>query len=100
MKIGPKKYGRALFLTERALEMVRRHGIIRIIRNCGFGRQVYSNGLSVWYTDPATAEFDEYYHLDIHADGCGKVLNVIWKDNEAPEVITFKRGTWEEYFVS
>jgi hypothetical protein len=100
MKIGPKKYERALFLRERALEMVCRHGIIEIIGAGGFGRRVHCDGFSVWYTDPETAESDEYYHLDVYANGCGKVLNVIWKDNDEPEEINFNRGTWEDYFLS
>ncbi len=71
-----------------------------VIRDRGFGRQACYDGFRVWYTDPEMAESDEYYHLDVHADGCGKVLNVRWQDKEAPEVVTFKRGTWEEYFMS
>ena len=54
----------------------------------------------VWYADPETAECDEYHHLEVHADGIGKVLSVVWKDGELMEVVTFKRGPWEDYFVS
>lgn len=100
MKVGPRKYERAVFVKERALEMIQRYGIIVAIRDRGFGRRVFYDGFLIWYTDPETAICDEYYHLDVYADGRGKVLNVRWKNNEAPEVVTFKRGTWEDYFLS
>jgi hypothetical protein len=100
LKIGTRKYERAMFLRERALEMIHRHGIVVVVRDRGFGRQARYDGFSVWYTDPETAECDEYHHLDVHAENCGKVSNVRWKDNQAPEVVTFKRGSWEEYSLS
>jgi hypothetical protein len=100
MKIGPRKYWRAMFLKERALELIRRHGIIEPIRNRGFGRSVSATGFSVWYTDPETSICDEYHHLDVYADGRGKVLNIRWIANQPADVVTFKRGPWEEYFLS
>lgn len=100
MKVGPNKYNRAVFLKERALEMVRRYGIIVHISNRGVARECRSSAFTVFYADPETAECDEYYHLDVHADGRGKVFSVVWLGNGMPEVVTFRRGSWEEYFVS
>ncbi len=48
MRMGPKKYEQALFLMERALEMVCRHGIIETIGAGGFGRRVHCDGFNVW----------------------------------------------------
>jgi hypothetical protein len=56
-------------------------------------------GFTVWYSDPETSETDEYHHLDVHAERA-KVLSVAWKDGEPPEIVTFKRGNWESYFVA
>lgn len=100
MKTGRAKYERALTLKECALELVRLEGIIVPIKDRGFGRRVSAKGFHVWYTDPETAISDHYYHLDVYADGRGKVLNMIWQDDQAAEVVTFRRGPWEEYFLS
>jgi len=40
------------------------------------------------------------YMLEIWETGNGKVLNLIWNSIGAtPEIITFRRGTWEEVFI-
>jgi len=39
LKIGPKKYRRALFIVERAMDLVGRKGIVEPVRNHGFARQ-------------------------------------------------------------
>jgi hypothetical protein len=90
---------RALFLKERAFEMVSRQGTVQRIGNAGIGREFKGAGFSVWYADPETAECDEFHHLDVHTEA-GKVLSVRWLVGGSPEVITFRRGAWESYFLA
>jgi hypothetical protein len=40
------------------------------------------------------------YCLEIWEKGNGKVLNLIWNSvGAAPEIVTFRRGLWEDVFV-
>jgi hypothetical protein len=41
------------------------------------------------------AKPDLQYGLDVYHDG-GQVLSILWADDEAMEVATFVRGSWEE----
>jgi hypothetical protein len=69
------------------------------IGNAGIGTECARTGFGVFYCDPETAECDEYYHLDIRTDRA-KVFTIRWLAGGPLEVMTFKRGPWEEYFVS
>lgn len=100
IKVGGQKYSRAMFLKERALEIVERHGVIERIGNAGVCRVRRGQGFSISYYDPESADCDEFYHLDVHANGSGKVFSVRWRGEDAPEVVTFKRGPWETFFLS
>ena len=77
MKLGPKKCAQAIFLKDRALEMVHRHGTVLRIGNAGIGTECARTGFSVFYCDPETAECDKYYHLNIRTDRA-KVFTVRW----------------------
>jgi hypothetical protein len=90
---------RALFLKERAFEIVSRQGTVERIHNAGIGREFRGAGYRIWYADPKTSECDEFHHLDIRTTA-GKVLSIRWLIDEPAEVITFKRGPWESYFLA
>lgn len=99
-KIGGRTYIRAMFLKDRALELVKRHGVIEQMPQYGFARRVQGQGFSIFFVDPEDVEVTDFFHLDVHADGMGKVLNVTWLPNCVPEVVSFKRGAWENLFTS
>jgi hypothetical protein len=80
MRSTPAK-DRALFLKDRALDLVNRQGSIERIPGHGIGRAYQGSGFSIWYADPKTSECDEYHHLDVH-DSEGKVLSVVWLSGE------------------
>jgi hypothetical protein len=90
---------RALFLKEQALEVVNRLGELEPIPSHGIGRRYKCPAFRIWYADPATSECDRFHHLDVWAD-LGKVLSVVWLPDQSPEVVSFKRGPWETYFVA
>jgi len=56
---GPQKYAQSIFLRDRALEMVHRHGTVVRIGNAGIGKECARTGFCVFYSDPETAECDE-----------------------------------------
>jgi hypothetical protein len=95
-----EKYARAMFLKERALEMVRRSGRFIRIHNRGFALECTLGSVRIFYADPESSQCDELYHLDVHAEGSGKVFDIAWKTNALPLVITFKRGAWEGFYLS
>lgn len=90
---------RALSLQEIALEIVYHLGEIQKIPSHGIARAYTCPAFRIWYVDPDTSECDQFHHLDVWADRA-KVLSVAWLPNTAPEVVTFKRGAWEPYFVA
>ena len=90
---------RTLFLKEQALEVVNRLGELEQILNHGIARAYNCPALRIWYTDPETSECDEFYHLDVW-DSERKVLSVVWLANEPSEIVTFKQGSWETFFVA
>jgi hypothetical protein len=90
---------RALWLKDRAFELVTRQGAIERIPNHGIARAYLGSGLRVWYTDPETSECDEYHHLDVW-DSERKVLSVVWLSGAPPQVVSFKRGNWETLFFA
>jgi hypothetical protein len=96
---GTPTYQRAVLLKDLAFEICKRQGELEHIANGGIARSYNGNSFNVFYADPETSERDEYHHLDIRTDRT-KVLSVAWKDGEADEVVTFKRGAWEQYFLS
>jgi hypothetical protein len=98
-KIRNPTYARAMFLKDRALEICLRQGVLEPIYNAGVGRSYRGRGFSVWYAEPETSATDDYYHLDVRAERA-KVLSVIWKDNGPPLIVTFRRGAWEQLFLS
>lgn len=96
-----KKQKKAIFLKENALEMVHRQGSTLQMPNYGTALECVRPSFRIFYVDPENVEnCDKYHHLDIYADGRGKVFSARWEPNTAPEVITFKRGPWEEFFLS
>jgi hypothetical protein len=61
------------------------------------------DGFSVFYSDPSETLTDEYHHLDIHVFSnhrTVKVFSARWIQPGEPDVITFKRGEWEERLLS
>lgn len=90
---------RALFLKEQALEVVNRLGELERIPSHGIGRAYNCLAFQIWYADPATSECDEFHHLDVRVER-RKVLSVVWLPNQSPEVVSFKRGSWEGYFLA
>ena len=99
MKRQTPARNRALSLQEIALEVVNRLGELERIPSHGIGRAYSCSAFRIWYADPDTSECDEFHHLDVWADQ-GKVLSVAWLPNAAPKVVTFKRGSWERYFLA
>src|SRR5215471_10805273 len=97
MRPTPAK-DRALFLKDRAFELVSRQGTLDQIPGHGVGRTYDGPAFKIWYADPESSECDEYHHLDIWADR--KVLSVVWLTGQPPEVVSFKRGSWEHYFLA
>lgn len=90
---------RALLLKEQALEVVNRLGELEQIPSHGIARAYNCPAFRIWYTDPQTSECDDFYHLDVW-DTERKVLSVAWLANEPSEIVTFKRGSWEDYFYA
>jgi len=41
----------------------------------------------------------QVHHLDVWTNE-DKVLSVVWLPNQLPEVVNFKRGSWEQYFLA
>jgi hypothetical protein len=100
MKTRTPAKDRALFLKERALDLVQRQGSVERIANHGVARAYHGAAFRIWYADPETSECDEFHHLDVW-DNERKVLSVVWLPlMEHPEVVSFKRGHWEAYFLS
>lgn len=98
-KAGSPTYMRAVFLRDRAFEICHRMGELERIGNAGVARSYKTTSFRIWYADPETSECDEYHHLDVHAGGA-KVLSVAWREGAVPEIVSFRRGTWEQYPVS
>ena len=96
---GTPTFKRAILLKDLAFEICQRQGELARIGNAGVARSYEGRGFNVWYADPETSETDEYHHLDVRTGGT-KVLSVAWKDGEAHQVVTFKRGAWEQYLRS
>jgi hypothetical protein len=102
------KYKTACFLKDRALEMVQRHGSTLRMPDYGIALECARPSFRIFYTDPETTPITSpYHHLDVYADGRGreegrrvKVFSVAWIPDAALEVITFKRGLWEQVFLS
>ena len=104
------KQKRAIFLKERALEMVLRQGSTLQMPNYGIALECVRPSFRIFYVDPENVENvdgDKYHHPDIYAVGRGKreakrvkVFSARWESDAAPEVITFQRGPWEELFLS
>lgn len=94
-KVGSQTYQWAVLLKEHALELCSHQGVPARIENAGAACSYTGRGLSVFYADPKTSKTDEYHHLDVRAGGL-KVLSVVWLEDEPPEIVTFKRGDWEE----
>ena len=96
-----KRYERAIFLKDRALEMVLRNGAMKWFGDDSLVRKHERPEFIIVYADPKIAQWDEFHHLSVYAENRGKVFSVVWK-SEGPEnkIVTFKRGAWEEYFVS
>lgn len=90
---------RALFLKERAFEMVSRQGTVERNYNAGVGRSYASSGFTIWYSDPETADTDECHHFYIRSGG-RKVFSAVWGAGESAQIVTFRRGPWEEYFLA
>ena len=98
MRPTPAK-DRALFLKEQALEVVNRLGELEPIPSYGIGRAYSCPAFRIWYADPATSDCDEFHHLDVWNNE-HKVLSVVWLPDQSPEVVSFKRGNWERYFLA
>jgi hypothetical protein len=98
MRPTPAK-DRALFLKEQALAVVNRLGELERIHGHGIGRAYHCPAFRIWYADPATSECDQFYHLDVWNTE-HKVLSVVWLPDQSPEVVNFKRGPWEHYFLA
>jgi hypothetical protein len=64
---------RALFLKERAFEMVTLQGTLERIHNAGIGRSYAGNASTIWYSEPETSDSEEYHRLDIRSGGSCKV---------------------------
>lgn len=96
-----KRYERAIFLKDRALETVLRNGAMQPFGDDGLVRKHERSEFSIVYADPQNAHWDEFHHLSVYAVDSGKVFSVVWK-SEGPgnKIVTFKRGAWEEYFLS
>ncbi len=92
-------YQRAVLLKDLAFEICKRLGELVHIQSRGIARSYNWNCFNVFYADPKTSECDEYHHLDVRADRT-KVRSVAWLENQPPEIVTFKPGTWEQYFLS
>jgi hypothetical protein len=73
---------RALFLKERAFEMVTRQGTLERIRNAGIGRSYAGNAFTI-----ETFDTDEYHRLDIRSGGY-KVFSVAWRTGESAQIVT------------
>jgi hypothetical protein len=106
LRLSPEKQKQAIFLRDRALEMVRRQGSTLQMPDYGISFECARPSFRILYydpenLDPGTIGYDfHYHHLDIYADECGKVFSARWKNDAALEVITFKRGPWEQVFLS
>jgi hypothetical protein len=96
-----KRYERATFLKDRALEMVIRNGTMKWFGDDSLVRKHERPEFIIVYADAKIAQWDEFHHLSVYAEDRGKVFSVVWK-SESPDnaIVTFKRGAWEEYFVS
>jgi hypothetical protein len=104
------KQKQAIFLKDRALEMVQRHGSTLQMPDYGIALECARPSFRICYVDPENVENvsgDKYHRLDIYAVGRGKqeakrvkVFSARWESGAAPEVITFQRGPWEELFLS
>ena len=68
MRRTPAK-DRALFLRERALELVTRQGTIERFGNARINRAVRTADFSICYADPETSDADQFHHLDIRSGG-------------------------------
>src|SRR5208283_295836 len=99
-RMSSQRYERAIFLMERAFELVQRTGLITEIEDRGVVLEHRAPAFSVFCSDPRKVIGGEFHHLDIRTP-CPvvKVFSVRWIDREAPEIVTFKRGAWEEYFL-
>jgi hypothetical protein len=97
-KAGSQTHQWAVFLKERALELCNQQGTPDRTHNAGEARLYTGRGLSILYADPKTSKTDEYHHLDVSTGGL-KVLSVVWLESEPPEIVTFKRGDWEEWLI-
>jgi hypothetical protein len=96
------KQKQAIFLKDRALEMVQRHGSTLQMPDYGIALECVRPSFRIFYVDPENVEVggDKFHHLDIYADGCGKVFSARWETDAIPEIVTFKRGPWEALFRS
>jgi hypothetical protein len=106
------KTERASFLKDRALEMVQRQGSSLQMPDYGIALECTRPSFQILYydpanLDPATVSHSGYHYLDIYAAGRGtqearreKVFSVRWIFEADLEVITFKRGEWEQVFSS
>jgi hypothetical protein len=90
---------RARFLTEQALEVVNRLGELEQIASHGIARAYHCPAFRIWYAEPANSDCDEFHHLDVWTNEL-KVLSVVWLPNQLPQVVSFERGSWEQYFLA
>jgi hypothetical protein len=110
-----EKLRRATILRDAALEMLRREGnwqttagehCLRLLHYEGTGFlmlhrtpfqqvPVSTKLVKEGFSERFQRELDKQYGLDIWVCGKGKVVNLIWNRNEPLEIVSFKRGSWE-----
>jgi len=101
---GPKRSEQVLRIRQSALAKLEEDGEFRQVEGFGPVKGWRDSEWSVLYRTPfqrvpaGVVDLNFPYGLDIWHQG-SKVLNIEWEADEAPTVVSMKRGDWEERFL-
>lgn len=97
--VRPKRRVQIPLLKAAALALGERRGETIVVSNRPI-TEVKLDGLYFWLTPFGT--LGPHVNLDVWDEGSGgnKVLNMSWGADGTPEVVSFRRGDWEDVLLA